>query len=977
MIPKWISTSQNRRQRALDQNPDNILIAYSYEYFSKEANKNLTALKYSTTFKTYDQLLNYLQTLNDIQKSPFLTHTKLGEKDRLKIDVDLKFKEHDIKLFLIKDFPSKIQLFIKDLKSFFEIPENVKHHISDRSRPKDDFYKCSNHIVFDAYFESSSIQKTAMFDFLKSFPKWKDYIDMAVYTEVQPWNETKRKIITESNLADLIPSYIQEHHFKINKIYKPFNKIEKTEENKRIPTYNNKRNLLISFSDTSFNQKKLKTLWKVLNELDEKCYSEWMIWRNIGWSLRSIENSKEVFSLWVKFSQKWKQYKGDYDPSKIWNDYNQNKTGTNGKGLSLGYIIDQHRKSNTKSRINYNDLIPPKHLDILEGVEDLGMKIKKFSSDYLTNTNGDIDQSIISLDQFKNKVVAIRSKTGTGKTTLLKSCCDEYRKEGYEVLSIVSRQSMAYLHSDKLELKNYLDNYMPSDYSLDFVYCLNSLMKLNLEDDHPNFILILDEFSSFINYILNDISEFQNQRITILSKFVKVFQKAKIVICADSDMSKYTLEFLKVFSNKPIDLYINTKQYKNQKDVVVYSNENILKEQVKNSIINDEPFFCGSDSVKQVSLFYEELKEELSDTYPDLVKKMLIYSQVDGDKEDFKITDDWKDKFVFASPTILYGLDCNYKAKVFGFYYGNSIDASGITQQLARIRQPELISIYFKQKSRTRKYYSIDSCRNDYYCYANNKIEEAYNNLRINYEYNKDILMDLYFHVLDILRSKGHKIVFNNSKKLKSSVPEIDKTKLELSFAGLESYDDLKLDNEDIKKTFMERIITIGMKDFNDDEEKKKFLEIITSNRKYNQFLAFKSLKKDSLEALESISNLKRDFDIEITKSEINKIILVKKLSRELDLSEKDIFSIDLSSHKNDDELIMTVTDPLMKSIKKSFRFKTNYNSTLRAGKKLLMNMLRSIVPDLIESKHIKVDQKQYRFKSFIQSELKFWNRVL
>lgn len=989
--PVWISNGTDRRLRALNRNPENLLVAYGYNY--EKDGKIEFAYKYSTSFKTYGEYVDYLNTLNEKERENYLTHTKKDERDRLKIDIDLKVKPDSPKHL---SFEKDVDELIKKAKEHFEIPNNVKHHISDRSRKiSDDVFKCSYHIVFDAYWASASVQKTAWKDFVSKYPNFTDFIDYAVYTEMQPWNETKRKIITQSSQLDLIPSYVCGQHYKIEKQYTSFGTEKATTPNntprKNLKSIQSKiENKLVDTE--SLTEKQYEIIKKMLNELDDKYYTDRSLWMKVGWALKDKANTKKMLNLFVEFSKKWSNPEGHDIPhecKKIWS------SKKNGEGkIGFGSLVDFHKKSKDRSNINFRDLIPQTSFDLMEDVESLGIEIKKFNNkNYITSKKDGkcvMDPEIFDFKDLVKKIVLVRSKTGSGKTNFLADVCDKFRSEGMEVLSVVSRQSMAYLHEDKLGLHNYQNpKWFRDDFELGFVYCLNSILKLNLEEDHQPYVLILDEFSSLITYILNDLEKFQDERIKILAKFYYCLSEAHTVICADGDMSSLSVKFLQALTNKPIKLYWNQTEYSKQAPVVEFENRETLIKELEECIMAGKPCFVGSDSIKKITKLFNEIKEKIKDSHPGLVEKMKLFTKADGDKREFIETEKWRDCFVFCSPTILYGLDCDYPARVFGFYSGGSTDALGISQQIARIRQPIDINIWFRCSSVSRKYFSIPDLEKDFNTFANTKIEKAYNDLRCGYEYQRDILMDLRFHVIDILKQKGHTISTNNTitEKEEKSVKFsdiVDKTLEKLKSICSNPDDIKKLDMTDakLKGVYTERIECLGvceaLFDEFSDEEKQEYVELVLNDRVFKSFQMFKLYSESTVEELEIKLKNKDDFNIELERCDINKVILLKRLGKNLFV--EDVFKLDILGEireKNSslEECVVIEEIPEIKRV-----FKLRNHKDLKTGldfKKQLSDLADSMFPRLFENTKVKINKIDYRCKIPKLENVRMWSKFL
>src|SRR6185436_10297068 len=98
-------------------------------------------------------------------------------------------------------------------------------------------------------------------------------------------------------------------------------------------------------------------------------------------------------------------------------------------------------------------------------------------------------------------------------------------------------------------------------------------------------------------------------------------------------------------------------------------------------------------------------------------ESFLQYSSEVGESADIeKIEEAWKNKFVFYSPKIVYGVDFNPKQPidVFVLSTGNSINSLQIAQQMTRCRNIKTISFFFNNVYRELKYESVADVKEFY-----------------------------------------------------------------------------------------------------------------------------------------------------------------------------------------------------------------------------------------------------------------------
>jgi hypothetical protein len=126
-------------------------------------------------------------------------------------------------------------------------------------------------------------------------------------------------------------------------------------------------------------------------------------------------------------------------------------------------------------------------------------------------------------------------------------------------------------------------------------------------------------------------------------------------------------------------------------------------------IMNDEKgFFACFDSATIANKYYTFIKEQKEDC-------ILITSQTETIIPDN--LKEWKNKRVFYSPRIEYGVDFNIDTKqnVYCIMNGNSILPSGNFQQITRTRNMNQLYLFCASKIHEPKYTDLDSVNNEIY----------------------------------------------------------------------------------------------------------------------------------------------------------------------------------------------------------------------------------------------------------------------
>jgi hypothetical protein len=505
-------------------------------------------------------------------------------------------------------------------------------------------------------------------------------------------------------------------------------------EKKKIKKINHD-NIIAEDNNHKLNNDQYITLNQILKELPEEYATNHDKWRDVCFVLKNYSSHEIVFKLWDAFSKRGHNY-DEYSVNKLWKDSELK----NLDGLHIGSLIHWHKDiTKNVSKIKYSKLFIYTKVDLLENIETILGKdnIHTFNSEKVF-INNNKKQNVPFIDIDKN-ISLISSQTGSGKTFYLDKVTNYYKKKGYGILSLVSRTSMAYMHSALFGIDNYI-NTPHNCHSMNEVYCVESIEKVPLDlflkhnfmiksyemgryikkiksnkmykmykfkPKTAKYILFLDEIHSLLTYFFNNQQKMSKNRLTFTRKLIDLINNADHVFGVDANTSSCIIKFLKRTCNKPIHLYINEHKPIFLQDVTFYKSPDKVIALMEDCIKNNEYFFCASD---RLSIFKKNVLLPLFKKFPEFKKKCLIYSGEDGNKLDFaRASKLWKNKFVFCSPSVIYGIDYNNinTHYVFGYYFGGTIDALGSYQQSGRVRHPIAIHIYIAEHVETHFYNSI------------------------------------------------------------------------------------------------------------------------------------------------------------------------------------------------------------------------------------------------------------------------------
>ena len=362
----------------------------------------------------------------------------------------------------------------------------------------------------------------------------------------------------------------------------------------------------------------------------------------------------------------------------------------------------------------------------LLGMEQLPkFKIYAPISDPALLTTITTDSKYINIEpeqMMSNDTICLKSCTGTGKTTATAKAFKQYnstQRKAKKILSIVSKKSLASQHiksfgDEGIQLTSYLDEDKKITKD-NITVCINSIMLLKdlTISELSNYIVYIDEVTSFLKDVTHNETLRGKQRIcyTILMKIIKHCHK---LVVSDALISDNVFNFIRTRSNmKPSKLYIENsfKKYANVKAIRI-RDENMYLEQMMDNVKQGRYFLSASDSCKTITKFYHKCLEEAR---PEDVDKFILITS----KNQFQITDaseQFRNKFVFYSPSIIFGVDFSIddKTDVFIYNKGRTLDPSAVFQQTTRTRNIDNLYYYSELRNVEPKFETIDNCKQHY-----------------------------------------------------------------------------------------------------------------------------------------------------------------------------------------------------------------------------------------------------------------------
>jgi hypothetical protein len=326
-------------------------------------------------------------------------------------------------------------------------------------------------------------------------------------------------------------------------------------------------------------------------------------------------------------------------------------------------------------------------------------------------------------DYVKNPIILIKSMTGTGKTTAMRKLCKKIMTPGsnYKLLSIVSRKCLAIQHQADFYNKGkgidvkYYEDISRDDYEkVNLAIQLESILHI---DPHKmkNTILFLDEVHSLLDHMANS-ATLNDRRCSVYQRLCMIMLNASYIVGVDSDLSDTVIQF---YQSLKLDPYVIHNKYRNAtgEAPTQYKCKDNLIANMKSKLQCDEKFICCFDSFTTLREVVCELKQYCN--RKNYNRDFLIYSSEDGDREDFKnVSASWSGKYVFYSPTIIYGIDFKPEVAmdVYGFFDCQSISPLAFGQMIARCRKIKHLRYFIKERNTSLTFMSaqeIKDSKND------------------------------------------------------------------------------------------------------------------------------------------------------------------------------------------------------------------------------------------------------------------------
>ena len=616
---------------------------------------------------------------------------------------------------------------------------------------------------------------------------------------------------------------------------------------------------------------KIEDVEKVLDRFKLADFSDYEKWFQITCCLKS----ENLFATWEKYSKKSPKYNAKNN-LKVWN--------------SLDPIID----------LNY--------LGVMLGLKtSLFKPFKKYEPNTIYSFTSEMNMKYLDSQVYLNHdTIAIKSCTGTGKTTSFIKYIKEYESES-KIISITPRICLAEAHAElfnkkDLPMKCYntmgLDTSVPKFFSVQ----LDSLAKYNYFQLSET-VIYLDEFNSLINYLIQS-DTLINKRRSVYVELVNVIRNAKKVIATDADMSDIAIKFL---SKIRADCHFINNKYQNCVGIkAIKYNGDDKKDQIvdtmKQYVKNDQPFILCTDTKRDADLIHNLIFDETK-------KDKFVIHTSETELDISNINALWKDKFVIYSPKIIYGLDFDPEVAqpVLVISRGCTINPLNIAQQVARTRKISELHFCICDGQEWNQFKNLGSVKVYYNDNLNKYIdtfsqmgcingdeeesielsikENLFSDMYFMYAYNNDIFKtNKLRHFENIITSKGFEII--EAEKYQGLPTDWAKAKNEVMEGQFQEYYnviDNKCTNQILKQAIKDRWELVNTINEND---KLKYINILYNNNEFSRHFTvcrmFESVAKND-ERIKK--NCVHEFKTNFLTGELYKVSLLKEMEIMLDIA--------------------------------------------------------------------------------------------
>jgi hypothetical protein len=886
------------------------------QLFSRDINKNNGAKMF--LLKSYQDMYNIVK--NDKNKCYYEDHT-FNEKIKLHIDIDVN------RMYLDAiDRNKDIDVVIDNL---MPILSQKIYDVFNISNPRtiilisDTLLKLSIHIVYiDILFSDIYSMGHFLSDFFS-------FIDPAVYKHGCFRMVHCNKIGKNNTLVfykGYYYNYSDDYQLFIDSclcsdIVSPtvdfeFDKIIKCGRIKNAP----KQPMVHSISNYKYTKPDFAVIKKALEKIDLNNYNDWF---KVSCSIKNlylglnIDDANELYEMYDSVCSTYSNY--DYDN-------NLNTFNNIDPLISINYLFYLAAiKYSIQPIYDYKKFMfnPDNHKNII--------------IDNTQNINCDISELV------KHKLICFKSPTGTGKTRYLKNIIDHLKIPN--IISIVSRVNLAGEHKKTVNLKFYKElSHSEFHYCDRLVVQLESLHKCNYKLFN-NGVLIMDEINSLLSHMRSP--TMNNRRAVCYKYLMTLIVNAKHIIAMDVDLCDWNISFISEIQPMDYVVYYNTIKNKINTPTTFYLTDQIVIEKMIDNIKINKFFVACFDSLKSMKRIINFIKSQIKTFEP------LVYSsEIDYDLID---TTTWDNRFVFYTPTIIYGISYeNFNRDVYCFVHKNHLNPLQIYQMINRVRKLDNVHIYCNDRVSKITYDDIHMIKDEedvkiatfktLFSNIESQInEQPYNIMHHNFKFMDTILKtNIKYYIIDMMVDKGFSVKYNNiikAKIIKDNAPVVlDKTQIIDRLVDL-----LKLDRDNLDD-FHQKLVT------NDGNAFEKHINL-------RCWLAPQSNLDKKI-----FSDIENNLFSETLNSRFLKIKYCREIGKILNINSWDNLTKNITKYFNTNiENVWLAAN--LNSVIKIFRLSGDKYKTTQYYKlyQMYISMLKQLFDDnIIMLKRIKINKKGY-----------------
>lgn len=718
-------------------------------------------------------------------------------------------------------------------------------------------------------------------------------------------------------------------------------------------------------------------LIEILNMLPQEYCDNYLKWLSVTNVLKGLNKC----DIWDSFSRKSKKY-NESNNINIWNNLNS--------FLDVNYIISIINSYSVKNN--------KKALELIESYKPYQPFTANFNDFHFKEFNREYVSDGFSFKELQEySTIIMESCTGTGKTTATAKYFKQLndRNGDLRILSLVNKISLADQHvksfkEQGVKMVSYEDK-EKNLYTDHLVVCINSIRILK---DLPfevlkNKVVYIDEINSFCESLTHNDTLVNNVR-TIFLTLAKIIKCAHKVIFSDALINDAIMHLVnwrtELYPDRVFFVRNTFKKYDNIEAINV-KNEVEFLSNLMNACKTEKGFLFGCDSKTIITDYYNKCFSEA--TEKEQTKFILITAESKMKIQDASF--EFKDKYVFYSPSITTGVDFSIKDKqnVYIYVNGKSILSNSIFQQTTRTRNINKL-FYFCNNARHKVTYSNVEVTESYYTDILNSnctvlqdvcvqvdehdqqkvIKNTFFKLFCYNEYVKDVYKsNIKIHFEQLLQQNGFLLsTIGEKKKLEKIVKgQMKELTTEIQTDTFDNFINASGDDKTKAKykTIMDRINILHLK-VNDKEELIQYTDEIDNEKNFRSHLNFcRLLQSDQYLIAELEKKLENSYDIAQLTCTMNKILYIRKLEETFNIG-----YLNVEFQGNDDKI--EFDNERWKMIKTLFRTEKGKPATLNEVKKLYLSMLKNVsgVPFINASKIRSRDKNRGKYIYSLDEEV-------